>query len=339
MPPTPLFLRACAGEACARPPLWIMRQAGRYLPEYRALRQKHDFLTVCRTPELAAEVTLQPLRRFAFDAAIVFSDIMMPLESMGVELAFSPGPHVKDPIRTAAQVDALRLPTADEIAPYVAQTIKLLRAELTVPLIGFAGAPLTLAAYLIEGKGSKDFLQMRRFMYAEPAAFARLLQRLAQVMGRYLAAQVRAGAQAVQLFDSWAGLLAEAEYRQFAMPANELILAELAHLAVPRIFFAQDAAALMPAVAELPAEVLGLDWRQPMAKVRQIVGPNRPLQGNLDPACLFAAPAEIAHRARQLIQSAGGPHIFNLGHGITPETPIASVHALLAAVHDERANS
>ncbi len=332
MNPTPPFLRACVGEALARPPMWIMRQAGRYLPEYRALRSQHDFLTVCRTPSLAAEVTLQPLRRFALDAAIVFSDIMMPLEAMGVEIDFSPGPHVRRPLRSVADVDALKLPEAAAIAPYVAETIALLRPQLQVPLIGFCGAPLTLAAYLIEGKGSKDFSQMRRFMYAQPAAFGRLLDVLARTMARYLTAQVNAGAQAVQLFDSWAGLLSAREYARFAMPANRLILAAMAPLGVPRIFFAQDAAALMPQVMQLPVEVLGVDWRVPLQEVRAQVGPTRTLQGNLDPAWLFAAPQQVAAQGAQICAAAGGPHIFNLGHGILPQTPIEAVHALIQAV-------
>ena len=328
----PLFLRACRGAAVARPPLWIMRQAGRYLPEYRALRAQHDFLTVCRTPELAAEVTLQPLRRFALDAAIVFSDIMMPLEAMGVALTFAPGPQVLQPLRSAADIDRLEVPAGTAVAPFVAATIRRLRQQLQVPLIGFAGAPLTLAAYLVEGRGSKDFSHMRALMYADPVAFSRLLLRLAEVMAGYLQAQVAAGAQAVQLFDSWAGLLAPAEYREFALPANRLILEALAPMGVPRIFFAQDAAALLPAIAELPAEVVGVDWRLPLADVRAVLGPQRVLQGNLDPAVLLASPATVRRRAQAVLQAAGGPHIFNLGHGILPQTPLASVEALLAAV-------
>jgi uroporphyrinogen decarboxylase len=330
-----LFLQACRGESTARPPIWIMRQAGRYLPEYRAVRQKVDFLTLCRTPELAAEVTLQPIRRFGFDASIVFSDIMMPLEAMGVHLQFNPGPVVMEPIRHVDQVDALRVPEPDSVAPYVAETIKLLRRELPVPLIGFAGAPLTLAAYLIEGKGSKDFAKMRSFLHAQPEAAHKLLDKLADCMLSYLTAQVHAGAQVVQLFDSWAGVLSCADYRRFALPAVHKILRGLAPLGVPRIYFANNGAALWPAVREVEAEVLGVDWRSSLQDVRKAVGEKFVLQGNLDPAALFAPPAAVTQLARQVLTEGGGKrHIFNLGHGILPETPIASVEALIQTVHE-----
>jgi uroporphyrinogen decarboxylase len=328
-----LFLRACRGEAVpGPPPVWIMRQAGRYLPEYRAVREKVDFLTLCRTPELACEVTLQPLRRFGFDAAIVFSDIMMPLEAMGVALQFNPGPHILQPLRTVHDVQRLRLPEAQEIAPFVYDTLRLLRRELKVPLIGFAGAPLTLAAYLIEGKGSKDFSKMRAFMHAEPEAFAALLTLLAQATARYLSAQVDAGAQAVQLFDSWAGILCAEDYRRFALPAINTIMQALADRQVPRIFFAQDAAALLPCVRAVQAEVYGVDWRLDLADARTALGPNAVLQGNLDPAVLFAPAAVVAAQTQRVLHSGGDHHIFNLGHGILPETPIAAVETLLRTV-------
>jgi uroporphyrinogen decarboxylase len=328
-----LFLQACRGEPTARPPVWIMRQAGRYLPEYRAVRQKVDFLTLCRTPELAAEVTLQPIERFGFDASIVFSDIMMPLEAMGVALEFAPGPIVLSPIRTAEQVDALRVPEPEAIAPYVAQTIRLLRRSLKVPLIGFAGAPLTLAAYLIEGKGSKDFSTMRGFLHAQPEAAHRLLDKLADCMLHYLRTQVAAGAQAVQLFDSWAGVLSRADYVRLALPAVQKVMRGLADLGVPRIYFANDAAALWPAVRAVEAEVLGVDWRSNLKDVRAAVGNRFVLQGNLDPAALFAPPEQVAQLTRQVLADGGNQrHIFNLGHGILPQTPIASVESLLSTV-------
>lgn len=332
-----LFLRACRGELLPRPPIWIMRQAGRYLPEYRAVREKVDFLTLCRTPELACEVTLQPIRRFGFDASIVFSDIMMPLEAMGVELQFNPGPLVMSPIRSIAQVDALRVPEPAAIAPYVAQTIRLLRRELKVPLIGFSGAPLTLAAYLIEGRGSKDFSKMRAFMHAEPEAMHRLLDRLADCMLRYLQTQVAAGAQVIQLFDSWAGVLSRADYRTFALGPVQKIMAGLKSTGVPRIYFANDAAALWPAVREVDAEVYGVDWRSHVTDVRQAVGTKPVLQGNLDPALLFASPDRVGHAADALLDATQGTrHIFNLGHGILPETPIASVERLIDRVQNRR---
>ncbi len=329
----PLFLRACRGASVARPPIWIMRQAGRYLPEYRAVREKADFLTLCRTPELSCEVTLQPLRRFALDAAIVFSDIMMPLESMGIELQFNPGPVVMHPIRDAAAVQALRVPEAGEIAPYVMDTIRLLRRQLKVPLIGFAGAPLTLAAYLVEGKGSKDFSWLRAFMAAQPKATHALFDALAKSTARYLGAQVAAGAQAVQLFDSWAGILNERTYRTFALPAVQHIMQALKPLGVPRIYFAQNAAHLWKAVAEVDAEVWGVDWRTDLQVARAGLKTGAVVQGNLDPAILCASTGAVKEAAVQVLQSGrGGPHIFNLGHGILPHTPIENVEALLSVV-------
>lgn len=329
----PLLLRTLAGEAVERLPVWVMRQAGRYLPEYREVRSKHSFLDVCRSPELACEVTLQPLRRFGFDAAILFSDIMMPLESMGIDLAFSPGPVIAKPVRHEQDVARLRVVPSDEIAPYVRDTIKALRKELRVPLIGFAGAPLTLAAYLVEGKGSKDFATLRAFLYSQPKAADVLMHKLAEQMLAYLRMQVKAGAQAVQLFDSWAGLLDEATYRRFALPAVKHVMNGLQDAGVPRIYFAQNAAALLDAVREVPAEALGVDWRQPLAEVDRRVGGRYVLQGNLDPALLFASPDVVRAATRQVkAQLHGRRHVFNLGHGILPATPIASVEAMLEEV-------
>lgn len=331
-----LFERACRREVTPRPPIWVMRQAGRYLPEYRAVRAKTDFLTLCRTPELAAEVTLQPIERFGFDASIVFSDIMMPLESMGVRLEFNPGPVVLNPIRSVADVAALRLPEADEIAPFVMQTLRLLRRALgdRTPVIGFAGAPLTLAAYLIEGKGSKDFARLRAFLYAEPVAAHALFDRLGDAMARYLCAQVEAGAQAVQLFDSWAGLLSERDYRRFALPAVQKIMTALKPYNVPRIFFAQDAAALFPCLKESGADVYGIDWRTDLRDARTMLGADVALQGNLDPAILHASVDVVRAETRRVLDSAGTApgYIFNLGHGILPETPLDRVSAMIDVV-------
>jgi uroporphyrinogen decarboxylase len=310
-----------------------MRQAGRYLPEYRQLRARHDFLTVCRTPQLAAEVTLQPIRRFGFDAAILFSDIMMPLESMGVKLAFNPGPIIDSPIRSRKDVDALIVPEEGAVTPFVGEAVRLLRQQLPVPLIGFAGAPLTLAAYLVEGKGSKDFARLRAFLYQEPEAASLLLDKLAVTMVRYLRMQVSCGAQAVQLFDSWAGLLDPDTYEKFALPAVQKVLAGVADLGVPRIYFANDAQALLPTLRQVPAEVLGVDWRMPLGEVRRLTDDRFVLQGNLDPALLFAGPEVVTGRVRALLeQTQGQRHIMNLGHGIMPDTPIQSVQALVDTV-------
>ena len=327
-----LFLRACQKERLARPPVWIMRQAGRYLPEYRAVRAQHSFLQLCRTPALCSAVTLQPIARFDLDAAIVFSDIMMPLEAMGVQLSFNPGPNLAQPIRDAAAVDALQVPPAAHIAPFVYETIRLLRQQLAVPLIGFAGAPLTLAAYLVEGKGSKDFSTLRGLLYHQPTVAARLFDKLADSMARYACAQVEAGAQAFQLFDSWAGILDAATYRRFALPAVAHIFAALRKKGVPRIFFAQDAAALCEVLREVDCEVLGLDWRLSLPQAKAALGTARVFQGNLDPAVLLSTPEVVEAHTQALLRQIDGPHIFNLGHGILPQTPIDNVHAMLRTI-------
>ncbi|HET8986735.1 MAG TPA: uroporphyrinogen decarboxylase, partial [Trueperaceae bacterium] len=277
------FLDALAGNDTPRTPIWIMRQAGRFLPEYRALKERYSFWELCRTPELACRVTLQPLSRFDLDAAILFQDIMTPLPAMGVGIEFAPGPVIAAPVRSRADVDALRVPQHDEIAPFVGDTIRLIRAESRVPLIGFGGAPLTLATYLVEGGGSKDYALFRQFLRREPAAAHALLDKLTDVSVRYLRAQVEAGAQAIQLFDSWAGLHDEATYREFGKPYVERVFEALGELGVPRIYLAVDALHLYPAMASLPVEAVSVDWRLPLERVRAYF-PGKTLQGNLDPA-------------------------------------------------------
>jgi len=332
------FLRACRREPVDRTPLWIMRQAGRYLPEYRELRRRVDFLTLCRTPELAAEATLQPLRRFPLDAAILFSDILVPLEALGVAMTFAPGPKITEPIRTAAQIDALSLRPAAEVVPYVADAIRLLRRELDgrTPLIGFCGAPLTLAAYLTEGHGSDSYPVLKTLMYREPATLERLLSKLAATMTDYLTLQIQSGVQAVQIFDSWAGILGVDEYRRFALPYVKAIVEGVRPLGAPVIYFVNAAPHLIGAAATSGADVLGICWRTPLDVAASIVGPNIALQGNLDPHVLFADPATVREQATTILDRAAGRpgHIMNLGHGILPDTPIASVEALVAAVHE-----
>jgi uroporphyrinogen decarboxylase len=337
---TDRFLRACRREPVDRTPLWIMRQAGRYLPEYRALRERVDFLTLCRTPELAAEATLQPLRRFPLDAAILFSDILLPLEALGVRMAFTPAPRIADPVRTRAQVEALRPRPAAEALPFVADAVRLLRRELEgrVPLIGFCGAPFTLAAYLVQGEGKEGFGAARTLLFREPDTFRRLLGTLGASMVDYLRLQIEAGAQAVQVFDSWAGILGVDEYRTFAFPAVRDLIAGVRDLGVPIIYFVNAGPHLLDTAAASGADVLGVCWRTPLDDVARRVGSAIALQGNLDPHVLFAAPDVVAREAtRVLDRVAGRPgHVFNLGHGILPETPIASVEALVQAVHDHR---
>jgi uroporphyrinogen decarboxylase len=310
-----------------------MRQAGRYLPEYRELKSRSSFLQMTRTPELACEITLQPIHRFPIDAAIIFSDIMTPLEALGVEIDFTPGPKIASPIRSSLAVGELAL--RDEIAPYVGEALRMVRAELApeVALIGFAGAPLTLAAYLVEGGGSKEFETFRAFLRAEPRATHELLEKLTELTIRYLKMQIASGAQAVQLFDSWAGLHDERAYREFGIPYYKRILSALEGLGAARIFFALGASHLMPLVAELPCEVVGIDWRTELAAARSAFG-TRALQGNLDPAFLYASPEALGHEVQRVLRAGlGGAHIFNLGHGIWPTASIAAVERVVQTVH------
>jgi uroporphyrinogen decarboxylase len=337
---TPPFLAACQRQPVPYRPVWIMRQAGRYLPEYRALRAKVNFEALTRTPDLAAQVTLQPLRRFELDAAILFSDIMTPLQGMGVDLTFEPGPVVREPIRTDAQIDALPALVAQRDVPFVLETIRLVRANMPrlAPLIGFAGAPFTLLCYLVCGRPSKEFAAARTFLYAQPHAAQRLLERLADAMAEYLAAQARAGAQALMLFESWAGLLAPKEFKQFALPAVRRTAAALRRTGVPLIYYVNQGSALMPAVAQLDVDVVGVDWRSGLSEVRRVLGPGKAVQGNLDPAALFAPAAELRRHVDAVLDEAGSApgHIFNLGHGIWPDTDPDAVARLVDYVHERR---
>jgi uroporphyrinogen decarboxylase len=334
------FLAACRRQPVPHRPIWIMRQAGRYLPEYRALRAKVDFESLTRSPELAAEVTLQPLKRFPLDAAILFSDIMTPLQGMGIELAFEPGPVVRTPLRTRAQVEALpELEPARDV-PFVLDSVRLVRAGLPrgVPLIGFAGAPFTLLCYLVCGRPSKEFAAARAFLYAERAAAERLLERLADAMAAYLLAQAAAGAQALMLFESWAGLMAPPQFAAFALPAVRRAALALARANVPLIYYLNQGSALLPLVRDLPVDVIGVDWRQELSAVRRELGPDKAVQGNLDPAALFAPPEELRRQAEAVLAAAGDApgHIFNLGHGIWPDTDPAAVARLIDYVHERR---
>ncbi len=335
-PSTSLFLRAAWGENTPRAPLWLMRQAGRYLPEYRAIKAKASFWEMVRTPALAAEVTLQPLRRFPLDAAILFSDIMTPLPAMGVEIEFNPGPVVAQPLRSRAQIEALHLPNSEEIAPFVGEALQRVRRELegrAVATIGFGGAPLTLATYLIQGSGSKDYEAFRAFLRQEPTTAHRLLEKLTELSIRYLRSQVKAGAQAIQLFDSWAGLLDPLSYRTFGLPYNRAVLQALADLGIPRLYLAVGASHLYPTMAELPCEVVSVDWRMGLHQIRPQF-PRHVLQGNLDPAVLLASPEVITQEAQRVLRAGlGGPHIFNLGHGVIRTTPPEHVAHLVEVVH------
>lgn len=333
------FLAACRRQPVAHRPIWIMRQAGRYLPEYRELRAKVDFEALTRTPELAAEVTLQPLRRFELDAAILFSDIMTPLQGMGVGLTFEPAPVVREPIRTRAQIDALPALEPARDVPFVLETIRLVRSSVprAAPLIGFAGAPFTLLCYLVCGRPSKEFAAARTFLFAQPEDAERLLTHLADAMAAYLSAQAAAGAQALMLFESWAGLLGVREYARLALPAVRRTLAALRPLGVPLIYYLNQGSALMRAVAGLDVDVVGVDWRSPLSEVRALLGPQKAVQGNLDPAALFAPPGELTRAAADVLAEAGSApgHIFNLGHGIWPNTDPDAVARLVDFVHEQ----
>jgi uroporphyrinogen decarboxylase len=334
-----LFLRACRREPTERPPVWMMRQAGRYLPEYRAVRQRADFLTMVRTPELAVEVTLQPVDIIGVDAAIIFSDILVVPQAMGMDLTVDEGvgPRFGAPIRTAADLERLRDPVIDEGLGYVLDAIRLARKELEgkVPLIGFAGAPWTLMSYMVEGMGTKTFHVAKRFLMEQPERAHALLHRLAMVVGAFLKAQVRAGAQAVQLFDSWAGALGPSDFREFALPYLAKAVRIAREAGAPVIAFAPGAGwALEEIAAATGAEVIGVDWQtEPHAARRRLLDRGVALQGNLDPAWLYASPGIVRERTWAMLAAFGGRgHIANLGHGILPDVPVENAKAFVDAV-------
>jgi len=335
-----VFLDACLRRPVPYTPVWIMRQAGRYLPEYRELRSRVDFITLTRSAELAAEATLQPVRRFPLDAAILFSDIMTPLQAVGVALDFEPGPVVREPIRTRAQVDALPPLVPARDVPFVLDAVRLVRAEAPrgVPLIGFAGAPFTLLCYLVCGRPSKDFSAARAFLFAQPEAAEALIDKLADAMAAYLAAQAAAGAQALMLFESWAGLLGPREYRRFALRGAQRTLAALRTLdRVPLIYYANQGSTSFEAISTLDADVIGVDWRVPLGAARRMLGPLKALQGNLDPAALFAPRGELERHIDAVLEEAryAPSHIFNLGQGIWPETDPNAVARMIDYVHEQ----
>jgi uroporphyrinogen decarboxylase len=333
---TPVFLAACRRQSVPYTPIWVMRQAGRYLPEYRELRSKVEFEALTRTPELAAEATLQPVRRFELDAAILFSDIMTPLQGMGVELTFEPGPVVREPIRTDAQIEALPPLHPEQDVPFVLETIRLVRAGLprSTPLIGFCGGPFTLLCYLVSGRPSKEFGTARAFLYGQPDTALRLLDKLADAMAAYLGAQAAAGAQALMLFESWAGLLGPGPFDRYALRAIRRTVAQLRRTGVPLIYYLNQGSHLLGLVADLDVDVIGVDWRTPLGAVRRLL-PAKALQGNLDPAALFASVPELESQAQAVLDEAGPQgHIFNLGHGIWPDTDPDAVRRLVDYVHE-----
>jgi uroporphyrinogen decarboxylase len=333
-----LFLDAIACKATPRRPLWIMRQAGRYLPEYRALRLKHTFEQLSGNAELAAEVTLQPLVRFPLDAAIVFADLMSPVASLGLEVKFAPGPVLSRPVRTAADVAALRTPSRGEIAPEVMGALRIVKREIGAKqaLLGFAGSPWSIAAYLVQGKGERGFPALRTLTAAEPKVIDALLTKLTDLIIAYVHAQFEAGADAVQLFDTWAGILSHDSWTRLVRPHIARFLDETRSAGKPRILFVQDASQLVPGYAALPSEALAVDWREDLATLRRTLGATKALQGNLDPAILVAGPEATRAAAKALLAAVPARgHIMNLGHGITPDAPIESVQAIVDVVHAE----
>jgi uroporphyrinogen decarboxylase len=332
------FLKACRREPVDATPVWFMRQAGRYMSEYRRLREKHSILDLCKTPELAAQVTMQPIDRFTLDAAIIFADILLPLEPMGLSLEFAEGegPIIHNPVRDRAAVERLKAIDDTELQ-YVMDAISLTRERLAgrVPLIGFAGAPFTLASYAIEGGGSRNYIHTKRMMYSEPEIWHRLMDKLARVITGYLRRQIKSGAQAVQLFDSWVGCLSAGDYIEYVMPHVQLIFEGLKHEGVPLIHFGTGTTAILKSMREAGGDVIGVDWRIPIDDAWTLVGHDRAVQGNLDPVVLFGPIHEIERRVTDILRRAGGRpgHIFNLGHGILPNTPVEHVAAAIDLVH------
>ncbi|MGH2820744.1 MAG: uroporphyrinogen decarboxylase [Actinomycetota bacterium] len=330
------FLQACRGQRPDVTPVWFMRQAGRSLPEYRELRERHSILDICRTPELAAAATLQPVRRLGVDAAILFSDIVVPLAGIGVTLDIREGvgPVIEEPLRTVSDVDRLRPLEPAQDVPYVAEAVSLLKEELKVPLIGFAGAPFTLASYLVEGGPSKHHARTKALMYSHPETFGELMHRLAHSTLAHLQAQIDAGADAVQVFDSWAGALTPTDYRRYVLPAVARIFEGLYGTGAPTIYFGVTTGELLSSMARAGASVVGVDWRVPLDEARRRIGERHVVQGNLDPAACLAPWEVLQEKAREVLERGGGAgHVFNLGHGVLPETDPAQLKRLVDLVH------
>lgn len=338
--PKARFLRACARLPVDATPVWFMRQAGRYMPEYRAVREKFSLLEIVQRPDLAAEVAMQPVHAHGVDAAILFADILLPLISMGLKLEFvkGEGPHISNPVRSSDAVKALRKPDVSTDLWYVMEAIRILRRELPeeVPLIGFAGAPFTVASYMVEGGPSRDYRQVKSMMYAQPRAWDALMGGVANALGDYLLAQIDAGAQAIQIFDSWVGVLSPQDYRRFVQPYSQRLLSAAVDRDVPVIHFGVNTATLLPDMKTAGGSVFGLDWRVPLDQGWAQLGNDVAVQGNLDPVALFAPLPELKNQVRNVIDLAQGRagHIFNLGHGILTDTPVGNVRAVVEMVHE-----
>ena len=338
------FLKVCRREAVDCTPVWFLRQAGRYMAEYRELRERYGLMHMFKTPEIAAEVTLQPIRALAVDAAIVFADILLPLEGMGVSFEFAQGegPVIHRPVRTKADADSLRVADPEADLGYVLQTLRILRAELDGKraLIGFAGAPFTLASYMIEGGSSRNFVTTKKIMYEHGRIWDSVMGKLADTISSYLVAQIKAGAHVVQLFDSWVGCLSPSDYRDYVLPYSRRVLSAVASAGAPSIHFGTGTADLLPLMREAGGDIIGVDWRTSLDDAWSRIGNGFAVQGNLDPVTLFAPWPVVEARAAEILNRAAGRqgHIFNLGHGILPGTPVDNVKKLAEFVHGYRAS-
>ena len=336
--PDSRFVRACRRQPVDVTPIWLMRQAGRYMAEYRQVRNQHSIIEICKTPALAADVTITAAERLGVDAAIIFADLLLPLEVMGLDFEFveGDGPKIARPVRDAGAVAQLKSDRADELG-YVAESIQIVARHFgeRLPVIGFCGAPFTLASYMIEGGGSRNYVHTKSMMYRDPEAWDELMRRLNRVLSPFAAAQARAGADAIQVFDSWVGCLSPADYARFVLPHTRTLTAEIKATGVPVIYFGTGTATLLDPIKQTRAEVIGVDWRIPIDEAFEILGNKFAVQGNLDPVALFAPEAELRRQARDILKMAAGKpgYIFNLGHGILPDTPVENVLALVDEVH------
>ena len=336
------FLRACARKPASRTPVWLMRQAGRYMKEYMAIKEKHSFLEMCRNPEIACEVTMQPIKAFEMDAAIIFADILLPLPGMGINLEFAKGdgPVINNPVRTKKDIEAIRVINPEEDVPYLLQAIKLVKKELNdrIPLIGFSGAPFTLASYIIEGGGSRNYVHTKTLMYNEPELWHKLMAKITDVITVYLKAQVASGVDVVQVFDSWAGCLSPGDYGEFVLPYTKKAVQSVRGSVPPApvINFSTNTGTYLDVVRQAGGDVIGVDWKVRLDAAWKTIGYEFAIQGNIDPAILFAPRVEIRKRVKEILDMAGGRpgHIFNLGHGIILGTPVDNVRALVDAVHE-----
>jgi uroporphyrinogen decarboxylase len=337
--PNSAFVRACKAQATPVTPVWFMRQAGRYMAEYRAVRKHHSLLEICKKPELAAEVTITAAEALGVDAAIIFADLLLPFEVMGLKFHFAAGegPVIEAPLRAAEDIAQLRTGGAEELA-YVSEAVRLVARHFgeKLPVIGFCGAPFTLASYMIEGGGSRNYVETKKLMYQEPAAWDELMGKLVGVLSDYSAQQARAGADVIQIFDSWVGCLAPEDYRRYVLPRTSELVRKVQRAGVPVIYFGTDTATLLPAMKQTGAEVIGVDWRIALDDAWHSLGFQGAVQGNLDPVALFANWKELRARAEDVLRRAGGRpgHIFNLGHGILPDTPVENVRDLARLVHE-----